>query len=83
MAYPIIVVVNYKVFKSVITCSHVIVKSRQCLQDVLIAKPFHLPVVYMENGSRDRSCQHLWFSEFDFLHNGVENEALFCYTYHR
>ena len=29
----------------------------------------------MKNGSRDQFCQHVWFSEFDFLHHEVENET--------
>ena len=45
---------------------------------------FIFPVVYMENGSRDQSCQHLWFSEFDFFHHVIENKVIFyniCHSY--
>ena len=35
-------------------------------------KPHHPPSSFKfptrKYGSRDRSCQHSWFSEFDFLH---------------
>ena len=32
----------------------------------------------MENGSRNQFWQHSWFSEFDFFHHDIENEALFA-----
>ena len=43
----------------------------------MLLNNFIFPVAYTENGSWDRSCQHSWFSEFEFLYHDVENEALF------
>ena len=31
----------------------------------------------MKKGSTDRSCQHPWFSEFDFIHD-IGSESLFA-----
>ena len=51
-----------------------------------VDKTLHLPSSFKfakwKKGSMDRSCQHLWFSEFDFLHD-IESESLFCHTCHR
>ena len=57
MAHPIFVVANCKVLK----CNYIIIRNRQMLSISTTCvdkhdKPFHLPVVYMENRSRDRSC---------------------------
>ena len=62
MAHPIFVVANCKVLK----CNYIIICNRQMLSISTTCvdkhdKPFHLPVVYMENRSRDRSWQHSWF----------------------
>ena len=47
-----------------------------------VDKLFHLHSSLYGNGSRDRSCQHLWFSEFDFIHHDIENKYCFatCFT---
>lgn len=52
-----------------------------------VDKPFHPPSSFRfptrKYGLRDRSCQHSWFSEFDFLHYDIEVDALFCHTCQR
>ena len=52
-----------------------------------VGKPFCLlssasefQISCTEIGPRD---QYLWFSEFDFHHNGIERDVLFCHTCHR
>ena len=51
---------------------------------VHVDKPFHPPSSFrfptQKYGLRDRSCQHSWFSEFDF---DIESDALFCHTCQR
>ena len=52
-----------------------------------VDKPFHPPSSFRfptrKYGSRDRSCQHSWFNEFDFLHYDIESDVLFCHTCQR
>ena len=52
-----------------------------------VDKPFHPSSSFKfptrKYGSRDRCCQHSWFSEFDFLHYDIAHDALFCRTCQR
>ena len=77
MAHPIFVVANCKVLK----CNYIIIRNRQMLSISTTCvdkhdKLFHLPVVYMENKSRDRSWQHSWF-----LKSVTSCRKHTCYSY--
>ena len=52
-----------------------------------VKKPFCPPSSFKfptrRYGARDRSCQHSWFKDFDFLHYDIALNALFCHTCQR
>ena len=49
-----------------------------------VNKSFHLPSSFKfstwKKGSWDQSCQHLWFSEFDFLHHDREQSTILSHV---
>ena len=49
-----------------------------------VDKPFRPPSSFKfptrRYGARDRSCQHSWFKDFDFLHYDIVLDVLFCHT---
>ena len=59
--------------------------SAACMSvDKTQGKTFCLPLSFKlptrRYGARDRSCQHSWFKDFDFLHYDIVLNALFCHT---
>ena len=52
-----------------------------------VDKPFRPPSSFKfptrRYGERDRSCQHSWFKDFNFLHYDIARDVLFCHTCQR
>ena len=63
------------------------VTTRVDIQDIELGTPFHPPTNFRfptkTYGSRNRCCQHSWFTECSFLHYDIELDAVFCHTCQR